>query len=114
MTQHFFGAQISYQFATMHTVSYEFLMKPKESAGCHQTLSSRVGAGHETTINLHPVCLLQTSLADVLGAMGAIPSGFRDSTLSKLLHDSCMSCGPIHEHSEVVGSVHSSMHTQGV
>ena len=48
MTQHFFGAQISYQFATMHTVSYEFLMKPKESAGCHQTLSSRVGAGHET------------------------------------------------------------------
>ena len=33
----------------MHTVSYEFLMKPKESAGCHQTLSSRVGAGHETT-----------------------------------------------------------------
>ena len=48
MTQHFFGAQISYQFATMHTVSYEFLMKPEESAGCHQTLSSRVGAGHET------------------------------------------------------------------
>ena len=39
MTQHFFGAQISYQFATMHTVSYEFLMKPEESAGCHQTLS---------------------------------------------------------------------------
>ena len=50
MTQHFFGAQISYQFATMHTVSYEFLMKPEESAGCHQTLSSRVGAGHETRI----------------------------------------------------------------
>ena len=48
MTQHFFGAQISYQFATMHTVSYEFLMKPEESAGCHLTLSSRVGAGHET------------------------------------------------------------------
>ena len=23
----------------MHTVSYEFLMKPEESAGCHQTLS---------------------------------------------------------------------------
>ena len=22
----------------MHTVSYEFLMKPEESAGCHQTL----------------------------------------------------------------------------
>ena len=33
----------------MHTVSYEFLMKPEESAGCHQTLSSRVGAGHETS-----------------------------------------------------------------
>ena len=32
----------------MHTVSYEFLMKPEESAGCHQTLSSRVGSGHET------------------------------------------------------------------
>ena len=69
---------------------------------------------YPAAINLHPVCLLQTSLADVLGAMGAIPSGFRDSTLSKLLHDSCMSRGPIHEHSEVVGSVHSSMHTQGV
>ena len=24
-------------------------MKPKESAECHQTLSSRVGSGHETT-----------------------------------------------------------------
>ena len=34
----------------MHTVSYEFLMiKPEESAKCHQTLSSRVGSGHETT-----------------------------------------------------------------
>ena len=33
----------------MHTVSYEFLMKPEESARCHQTLSSRVGAGHETS-----------------------------------------------------------------
>ena len=28
-----------YRFSTMHTASYEFLMKPKESAGCHQTLS---------------------------------------------------------------------------
>ena len=33
----------------MHTASYEFLMKPKESAGCHQTLSTRVGSGDETT-----------------------------------------------------------------
>ena len=32
----------------MHTASYEFLIKPKESAGCHQTLSSRVGSGDET------------------------------------------------------------------
>ena len=32
----------------MRTASYEFLMKPKESAGCHQTLSARVGSGDET------------------------------------------------------------------
>ena len=32
----------------MHTASYEFLMKPKESAGCHQTLSAQVGSGDET------------------------------------------------------------------
>ena len=32
----------------MHTASYEFLMKPKESARCHQTLSARVGSGDET------------------------------------------------------------------
>lgn len=31
----------------------------------------------------------QTSLADVLSALGAIPSGFRDSTMTKLLTDSC-------------------------
>ncbi len=30
----------------------------------------------------------QTSLADVLSALGAIPSGFRDSTLAKLLKNS--------------------------
>ena len=36
-------------FSTMHTASYEFLMKPKESAGCHQTLSSRVGSGYKTS-----------------------------------------------------------------
>ena len=29
----------------MHTASYEFLMKPEKSAGCHQTLSTRVGSG---------------------------------------------------------------------
>ena len=34
----------------MHTASYEFLMKPKESAGCHQTLSARVGSGDETIL----------------------------------------------------------------
>ena len=33
----------------MHTARYEFLMKPKESAGCHQTLSARVGSGDGTT-----------------------------------------------------------------
>ena len=27
------------------TASYKFLMKPEESAGCHQTLSSRAGSG---------------------------------------------------------------------
>lgn len=30
----------------------------------------------------------QTSLADVLNALGAIPSGFRESTMAKLLADS--------------------------
>ena len=32
----------------MHTASYEFLVKPKESAGCHQTLSAWVESGDET------------------------------------------------------------------
>ena len=36
-------------FSTMHTASYEFLMKPKESARCHHTLSSWVGSGYETS-----------------------------------------------------------------
>ena len=31
----------------MHTASFEFFMKPKDSAGCHQTLSVRVGSGDE-------------------------------------------------------------------
>ena len=32
----------------MHALHNEFLMKPEESVGCHQTLSSWVGSGHET------------------------------------------------------------------
>ena len=48
----------------MHTVNYEFLMKSEESAGCHQTLSPRVGSGHETILILH--ALLQLSAVDVL------------------------------------------------
>ena len=43
----------------MHTASYEFLMKPKESAGCHQTLSTRVGSGDETKASLICDSLLQ-------------------------------------------------------
>ena len=35
----------------MHAASYEFLMKPKDSAGCHQTLSVWVGSGDKTTSN---------------------------------------------------------------
>ena len=27
-------------------------MKPKESAGCHQTLTAQVGSGDETTLGL--------------------------------------------------------------
>ena len=34
----------------MHTASYEFLMKFKESAGCHRTLSAQVGSGDETMV----------------------------------------------------------------
>ena len=33
----------------MHALHYKFLMKPKESAGSHQTLSARVGSGDKTT-----------------------------------------------------------------
>ena len=33
----------------MHTANYEILMKPKESARCHQTLSAQVESGDETT-----------------------------------------------------------------
>ena len=41
----------------MHTASYEFLMKSKESAGCLQTLSTRVGSGDETNRLLSEVHL---------------------------------------------------------
>jgi len=51
-----FLVQISYQFLTMHTASYELLMKPKESAGCHQTLSLWVGSGEKTRVHLHHTC----------------------------------------------------------
>ena len=34
----------------MHTASYEFLMRLKESAGCHQTHSARVESGDETMV----------------------------------------------------------------
>ena len=37
----------------MHTVSYEFLIKPKESAECHQTLSFWVGSSNETNSRWH-------------------------------------------------------------
>ena len=41
----------------MHTASYKFLMKPKESAGCHQTLSSWVGSGDEIASYVACVCV---------------------------------------------------------
>ena len=46
----------------MHKVNYEFLMKPEESVGCHQTLSSQVrgGSGHETNCTLHSVLYVHT------------------------------------------------------
>ena len=34
----------------MYTASYEFLIKLKESAGCHQTLSAQVGSGDKTMV----------------------------------------------------------------
>ena len=42
----------------MHTASYEFLMKPKESAGYHQTLSAWVGSGDETNSATDPLIQL--------------------------------------------------------
>ena len=48
MTQHIFGALSVLNY--MHTASYELLLKPKESARCHQTLSARVGSGDKTRL----------------------------------------------------------------
>ena len=48
MTQHFFGALSVLNY--MHTASYELLLKPKESARCHQTLSAWVGSGDKTRL----------------------------------------------------------------
>lgn len=36
--------------------------------------------------------IIQTSLADVLSALGAIPAGFRESTLGKLYNESGECC----------------------
>ena len=41
---------LAYQFSTIHTASYEFIVKPEESAECHQTLSLWVGSGHKTRL----------------------------------------------------------------
>ena len=48
-----FGMWTSYPLSTMDTASYELLMKPQESAECHQTLSSQdlVWSGHETNVS---------------------------------------------------------------
>ena len=43
----------------MDTVSYEFLMKPKEPAQCDQTLSSQVGCGYDETMD----CPFETNQA---------------------------------------------------
>ena len=38
---------------TMHTVSYELFVKPKESVECHQTLSSHVGLSSLLPLHTH-------------------------------------------------------------
>ena len=44
----------------MHKVSYEFLIKPKELVGCHQTLYSRVqDYGSKTCAHWHYLCWYQ-------------------------------------------------------
>ena len=37
---------------------------------------------------MYTMLYMQTTLADVLSALGAVPAGFRESTLAKLLTDS--------------------------
>ena len=61
----------------MHT---EFLTKPKESAECHQTLSSRVGSGHETIVLTqvdvpcgHPCASLRGTASGWLRSVGGTP-----------------------------------------
>ena len=53
-------------------------MKPKESARCHQTLSSRVGSGDETKgIHAHTVMYKHNSPSfTVLPNKGMTPIGF--------------------------------------
>ena len=46
MTQHFLACKL----IISSQLSYEFSMKPKESAECHQTFTSRVGSRHETLL----------------------------------------------------------------
>ena len=60
MTQHFFSVWISYQFATVHTASYKFLMKPEKLAECHQlnvTRPSPCGWGLGARLLHHEVLL---------------------------------------------------------
>ena len=89
----------------MHTVSYEFLMKPEESAGCHQTLSSRVGAGHETKAQCSPRAPRErvgSSLA-VGGASLKYICGCAAGRLARWLSNLCCrfsfhSCLPLNQH----------------
>ena len=67
----------------MHTASYEFLIKPEESAGCHQTLSARVGSGDETTaVSILPSLVPRPSPAPVFDALRDGLTWFSDGELS--------------------------------
>ena len=84
----------------MHTctVSYEFLLKPAESAECHQTLSTQVGSGHETNHTLAHSSLtyreggkslrvrIDTSVAITLCAIGKSRSIMTTVHVLQLLH----------------------------
>ena len=59
----------------MHTASYEFLMKPKESAGCHQTLSARVGSGDETSLKYESVRIFFPFFIQVLYNTSSVHRG---------------------------------------